>query len=267
MFAAVLRDAWRQYRRRPLAAVITVVVGGLPVFLEPEDPVLAVPLAVILLAAGLLVELFLVSWLAGAIDPAPSPTPAEASLAEVEGARPSPVPLQSPSAQAAAALATMRRTIGPGVRAGLLRAFYLLGALMVGLLLFGSREGGPLPESEQTKLAVGLWPLFGVAFAFLAVLMQRVVLGGERRVRQAAGVSHRVASAHFPLCLLIGLLQASGLVLASLVVEFWVLAVLSILLALADPYLIGMCNALYLRTRAEQEPVDAGDGSLRPPRR
>ena len=245
MFAAVLRDAWRQYRRRPLAAVITVVVGGLPVFLEPEDPVLAVPLAVVLLAAGLLVELFLVSWLAGAIDPAPSPTPAPA----------------------AAALATMRRTIGPGVRAGLLRAFYLLGALMVGLLLFGSREGGPLPESEQTKLAVGLWPLFGVAFAFLAVLMQRVVLGGERRVRQAAGVSHRVASAHFPLCLLIGLLQASGLVLASLVVEFWVLAVLSILLALADPYLIGMCNALYLRTRAEQEPVDAGDGSLRPPRR
>src|SRR5918995_735522 len=118
MFLAIVRDAWRQYRRRPLAAVITVVVGGLPVFLEPEDPVLAVPLAVILLAAGLLVELFLVSWLAGAIDPAPSPTPA------------------------AAALATMRRTIGPGVRAGLLRAFYLLGALMVGLLLFGSREGG-----------------------------------------------------------------------------------------------------------------------------
>jgi hypothetical protein len=243
MFAAILRDAWRQYRRRPLAAVLAVVVGGLPVFLEPDEPLLAVPLAIVLLAAGLLVELFLVSWLASAIDPAPSPTPA------------------------AAALATMRRTIGPGVRAGLLRAFYLLGALMVGLLLFGSREGGPLPESEQTKLAIGLWPLFGIAFAFLAVLMQRVVLGGERRVRQAANVSHRVASAHFPLCLLIGLLQASGLIVASLVPEFWVLAVLSILLALVDPFLIGMCNALYLRTRAGQEPVDAGDGSLRPPRR
>ena len=241
MFAAVLRDAWRQYRRRPLAAVITVVVGGLPVFLEPDDPVVAVPLAVVLLGAGLLVELFLVAWLAGALDPAPPP--------------------------AAAALATMRGAIGPGVRAGLLRALYLVLALMVGLLLFGSREGGPLPESEQTKLAVGLWPLFGVAFAFLAVLMQRVVLGGERRVRQAAGASHRVASAHFPICLLIGLLQASGLVMASLVVEFWVLAALSILLALADPYLIGMSNALYLRTRAEQEPVDAGDGSLKPPRR
>jgi hypothetical protein len=241
MLTAVLRDAWRQYRRRPLAAVITVVVGGLPVFLEPDDPLVAVPLAVALLAAGLLVELFLVAWLAGVLDPAPS--------------------------SAATALATTRRAIGPGVRAGLLRAAYLLLALTVGLLLFGSRESGPLPESEQTKLAVGLWPLFAIAFAFLAVLMQRVVLGGERRVRQAAAVSHRVASAHFPLCLLIGLLQACGLVLASLSLEFWMLAGLTMLLALADPYLIGMCNALYLRTRADQEPVDAGDGSLRPPRR
>jgi hypothetical protein len=241
MLAAVLRDAWRQYRRRPLAALITMVVGGLPVFLEPGDPLLAVPLAVALLAAGLLVELFLVAWLAGVLDPAPS--------------------------SAATALATTRRAIGPGVRAGLLRAAYLLLALMVGLLLFGSRESGPLPSSEQTKLAVGLWPLFAIAFAFLAVLMQRVVLGGERRVRQAAAVSHRVASAHFPLCLLIGLLQACGLVVASLSLEFWMVAGLTLLLALADPYLIGMCNALYLRTRADQEPVDTGDGSLRPPRR
>jgi hypothetical protein len=241
MFAAVLRDAWRQYRRRPLAAVVAVVVGGLPVFLDPDDPVLAVPLAILLLGAGLLVELFLVGWLAGALEEAPT------------------------SAQAA--LAVMRRTIAPGVRAGLLRAAYLLLALMVGLLLFGSRDSEPLPASEQTKLAIGLWPLFGVAFAYLAVLMQRVVLGGERRVRQAAGVAHRVASAYFPICLVIGLLQACGLVLASLVAEFWMLAVLSIVLALADPYLIGMSNALYLRTRADQEPVDAGDGSLRPPHR
>jgi hypothetical protein len=241
MLLAVVRDAWRQYRRRPLAAVLAVVVGGLPVFLEPDDPLLAVPLAVVLLVAGLLVELFLVAYLAGALDPAPPP--------------------------AAAALATLGRTIGPGVRAGLLRAGYLLLALMVGLLLFGSREEGPLPRSEQIKLAIGLWPLFAIAFAFLAVLNQRVVLGGERKVRRAATVSHRVASAYFPICLVIGLLQASGLVLASLVVEFRLLAALSILLALADPYLIGMSNSLYLRTRADQEPVDAGDGSLRPPRR
>jgi hypothetical protein len=241
MLLAVVRDAWRQYRRRPLAAALAVAVGGLPVFLEPDNPLLAVPLALVLLVAGLLVELFLVAYLAGALDPPPPP--------------------------AAAALATLRRTIGPGVRAGLLRAGYLLAALVVGLLLFGSREEGPLPRSEQTKLAIGLWPLFAIAFAFLAVLNQRVVLGGERKVRQAAVVSHRVASAYFPICLVIGLLQASGLVLASLVVEFRLLAGLSILLALADPYLIGMSNSLYLRTRADQEPVDAGDGSLRPPRR
>jgi hypothetical protein len=241
VFAAIVRDAWRQYRRRPLAAVVTVVVGGLPVFLQPNDPLVAVPLAIVLLAAGLLLELFLVAWLAGALDPVPT--------------------------TAAAAFATMRRCIGPGVRAGLLRAGYLLLALMVGLLLFGSRDSEPLPEAEQTKLAVGLWPLFGFAFAFLAVLTQRVVLGGERKVRQAAAVSHRVAAAHFPICLLIGLLQASGLVLTSLVLNFTLMAILSIMLALVDPYLIGASNALYLRTRSDQEPVDAGDGSLRPPRR
>lgn len=241
MFAAIVRDAWRQYRRRPLAALVTVVVGGLPVFLQPNDSLVAVPLAIVLLAAGLLLELFLVAWLAGALDPVPT--------------------------TAAAAFATMRRCIGPGVRAGLLRAGYLLLALMVGLLLFGSRDSEPLPEAEQTKLAVGLWPLFGFAFAFLAVLTQRVVLGGERKVRQAAAVSHRVAAAHFPICLLIGLLQASGLVLTSLVLNFTLMAILSILLALVDPYLIGASNALYLRTRSDQEPVAAGDGSLRPPRR
>jgi len=241
VFAAIVRDAWRQYRRRPLAALVTVVVGGLPVFLQPNDPLVAVPLAIVLLAAGLLLELFLVAWLAGALDPVPT--------------------------TAAAAFATMRRCIGPGVRAGLLRAGYLLLALMVGLLLFGSRDSEPLPEAEQTKLAVGLWPLFGFAFAFLAVLTQRVVLGGERKVRQAAAVSHRVAAAHFPICLLIGLLQASGLVLTSLVLNFTLMAILSILLALVDPYLIGASNALYLRTRSDQERVDAGDGSLRPPRR
>ena len=76
MFTAVLRDAWRQYRRRPLAAVLTVVVGGLPVFLDPDDPLLAVPLAIFLLGAGLLLELFLVAWLAGALEEAPTSAPA-----------------------------------------------------------------------------------------------------------------------------------------------------------------------------------------------
>jgi hypothetical protein len=240
VFVAVLRDAWRQYRRRPLAAVVTVAVGGLPVFLDPHSPLLAVPYSVALLVAGLLVELFLVAWLAGALAPVPT--------------------------AAADALATTRRAIGPGVRAWLLRVGYLLLALLVGLLLFGPRDSEALPRPEQTKLAIGLWPLFGFALAFLAVLMQPVVLDGQP-VRQAAALSHRVAAANFPLCLLIGLAQASGLVLASFNLQFTVMAVLAIVLALADPFLIGMSNALYLRARATVAAPQAGGGALRPPRR
>ena len=240
MFVAVLRDAWRQYRRRPLAAVVTVAVGGLPVFVDPHSPLLAIPYTVLLLVAGLLVELFLVAWLAGALTPVPT--------------------------AAADALAATRRAIGPGVRAWLLRVGYLLLALLVGLLLFGPRDSEALPRPEQTKLAIGLWPLFGFALAFLAVLMQPVVLD-RQRVRQAAALSHRVAAANFPLCLLIGLAQASGLVLASFNLQFTVMAVVAIVLALADPFLVGMSNALYLRARATVEAPQAGGGALRPPRR
>jgi hypothetical protein len=240
VFVAVLRDAWRQYRRRPLAAVVTVAVGGLPVFVDPHSPLLAVPYSVALLVAGLLVELFLVAWLAGALAPVPT--------------------------AAADALAATRRAIGPGVRAWLLRVGYLLLALLVGLLLFGPRDSEALPRPEQTKLAIGLWPLFGFALAFLAVLMQPVVLD-RQRVRQAAALSHRVAAANFPLCLLIGLAQASGLVLASFNLQFTVMAVLAIVLALADPFLVGMSNALYLRARATVAAPQAGGGAIRPPRR
>jgi hypothetical protein len=93
-----------------------------------------------------------------------------------------------------------------------------------------------------------------------------VVLDGERRVRQAAAVAHRVAAANFPICLLIGLVQASGLVLASFNLSFTVTSTLAILLALADPFVIGMSNALYLRARAVAE-AQPGGGPLTPPRR
>jgi hypothetical protein len=240
VFAAVLRDAWRQYRRRPLAAVVAVVVGGLPVFVDPRSALLAAPFTVVVLLAGLLVELFMVAWLAGALAPVPT--------------------------SAADALAATRRAIGPGLRAWLLRVGYLLLALLVGLLLFGPRQSETLPRSDQVKLAIGLWPLFGFALAFLAVLMQPVVLD-RRRVREAAALSHRVAAANFPLCLLIGLAQASGLVLASFNLRFTVMATLAIALALLDPFLVGMSNALYLRARAAAEVGRPGGGALRPPRR
>jgi uncharacterized membrane protein len=226
VFGPVLRDAWRQYRRRPPAAVLAVVVGGLPVFLPAGSPPVAATLAVVLLALGLLLELFLIAWLAGALAPRPS--------------------------SAAEAVQAMRRALWPGVRAGLLRGLYLLAALVVGLLLFGTPEGETLSSAQEAKLSIGLWPLLGFALAFLAVIEQRVVLDGERVARRAAVTSHRVAAANFPLCLLIGLAQAAGLVLAGLPVPFAATATLAILLALADPFLIGMANALYLRSKSLQ---------------
>ena len=233
MFASVLRDAWRQYRRRPLAAVLAVAVGGLPVFLPTADlPLLAASQALVLLGLGLLLELFLIAWLAGALGDRPEP--------------------------AAAALAATRRSFWPGVRAGLLRAAYLLLAVLVGLLLFGAPESDTLSGVQQTKLSIGLWPLLGFALAFLAVITQRIVLGGERRARQAAALSHRVAAANFPLCLLLGLLQAAGLLLAGLPLPFAVTASLAIVLALLDPFLIGMGNALYLRADTAQ-PLRPGE--------
>ena len=129
MFVAVLRDAWRQYRRRPLAAVVTVAVGGLPVFFDPRTALVAVPFTVVLLVAGLLVELFMVAWLAGALAPVPT--------------------------AAADALAAARRSIGPGVRAWLLRVGYLLLALLVGLLLFGPRDRLLAAADDVLRRAAG----------------------------------------------------------------------------------------------------------------
>jgi uncharacterized membrane protein len=227
VFRSVARDAWRQYRRRPAAAVLAVAVEGLPVFLPTSGSALvAAPVAVALLALGLLLELFLIAWLAGALHPRP--------VAAVD------------------AVAAMRRAIWPGVRAGLLRGVYLLAALVVGLLLFGAPQNETLSSAQQAKLSIGLWPLLGFALAFLAVIEQRIVLDGERVARRAAAMSHRVAAANFPLCLLIGLGQAAGLVLAGLPVPFAAIAALAMLLAVVDPFLIGMANALYLRSKSLQ---------------
>jgi hypothetical protein len=230
---AVLRDAWRQYRRRPLAAPLALAVGGLPVFLPAGgNPLLIGPVALALLVVGLLADLFLVAWMAAALDGQPS-RPAEAVRA-------------------------MRRSAWPGIRAGLLRGLYLLAAWMVGRLLFGDAGTAQLSHTQQAKLSVGLWPLFAFALALLAVIDQRIVLDGERLARRAAVVSYRVAVAHFPLCLAIGLVQALGLVVTGLPVRFAVVAAAALLLSLADPFLTGMGNALYLRA-GRLQPLRPGE--------
>src|SRR6266568_127245 len=224
VFAAILQDAWRQYRRRPLAVVLTVGLGVVQALLTLAGETVQLVIAVPLLVVSLMLELFLIAYLAGALG--------------------------SGSPAAAASLATARRSFGPGVRAFLLKGVYALPAFLIGILLLGPGDTGPLPASEQAKFFVGLAPLFAFAWAFLAVLPQRVVLDNERRGLRGASVAHRVAAAHFPICLVIALIDAVSLMTAGLPTGLAGLAAITLGLALLEPFRIAMGNALFLRTRA-----------------
>ena len=234
MFAAILRDAARQYRRRPLALLVAFAVGVVELALArlPHAGALVavtVPVGVAVLLADLLSDLFLVAYLAGGLEPAPPP--------------------------ARAALAAMRRAAGPGIRGQLLKLAYAACALLVagimGVLVFGPPDPGASQVAYDTRLTVAFVPLGGFALAFLAVVLPRVVLGGERRALLAAAGSHRVARAYFPVCLALGLAETvpflDGL-LHGVVADAVSLALGTVL----SPFVIAAANALYLRTRALQ---------------
>ncbi len=224
MFAAILQDAWRQYRRRPIAVVLAVALGLTQIPLTLAGEVVQLLVAIPLLVANLLLELFLIAYLAGALG----------------SVRPA----------AAEARAAARRSLVPGVRAYLLKIVYAVPAFLIGILLLGPRDTGPLPAGQQAKFFIGLAPLFAFAWAFLAVLNQRVVLDNERRVLRGATVSHRVAAAHFPICLVIALVEAVALVAAGLPTGVAGLTAAVFVLAVIEPFRIAMGNALFLRTRA-----------------
>jgi hypothetical protein len=224
VFATILQDAWRQYRRRPLAAVLSVALGLVQVPLTLAGETVQLLVALPLLVVNLLLELFLIAYLAGALG--------------------------SASAAVAGPLATARRCLLPGLRAFLLKGVYAVPAFLIGILLLGPGDTGPLPASEQAKFFIGLAPLCAFAWAFLAVLPQRVVLDGERRVLRGATVAHRVAAAHFPICLVIALVEAVSLTTAGLPTGLAGLAAIVLLLSLLEPFRIAMGNALFLRTRA-----------------
>ncbi len=224
MFAAILRDAWRQYRRRPIAVVLAVALGLVQIPLTLAAEVVQVLVTIPLLVASLLLEMFLIAYLAGALS----------------SVRPA----------AAEARAAARRALGPGIRAYLLKVVYAVPAFLIGILLLGPRDTGPLPAGEQAKFFIGLVPLVAFAWAFLAVLNQRVVLDKERRVMRGAASSHRVAAAHFPVCLVIALVEAVALVAEGLPTGLAGLTVAMLVLSAIEPFRIAMGNALFLRTRA-----------------
>jgi hypothetical protein len=223
VFAAILQEAWRQYRRRPLAVVLSLVLGlaqvPLPLASLPVQRVIIVPILVL----NLLLELFLIAYLAGAI-----------------GAEPAP---------ASAALSAAGRSFAPGVRAYLLRVVYAVPAFMIGVLLLSRGDTATLSSSQQAKFLIGLAPLFAFAWAFLAVLPQRVVLDNERKVLKGASVAHRVAAAHFPICLAIALVEAASLVASGLPTGLGGLAAVMVVLSLLEPFRIAVGNSLFLRTR------------------
>jgi hypothetical protein len=242
VFAAILQDAWRQYRRRPLAIMLTVGFGLVQVPLTLAGEAVQLLVAIPLLVVNLLLELFLIAYLAGALGSGPA--------AGVPGAGPAGAPLGPGPAAVAGSLAAARRSFLPGVRAYLLKGVYAVPAFLIGILLLGPRDTGPLPAGEQAKFFVGLAPLFAFAWAFLAVLPQRVVLDDQRRVLRGATVAHRVAAAHFPICLVIALVDAVSLMTAGLPTGLAGLAAIMLLLSLLEPFRIAMGNALFLRTRA-----------------
>jgi hypothetical protein len=223
VLAAILRDAGRQYRRRPLAAVLTVALEAAALPLARTSGVVQGAGGVALLVVSILGELFLVAYLANGLSPTPAP--------------------------ASSALQAARRAVGPGVRGMLLLYLYVAVAFVVAMVLFGSEGSSSLSDGQQRAFLVGAAPLVAVAFAFLAVLSQRVVLDGERRALRAAAVSHRVATAHFPICLVIGILQAVGLTLGAFDPAGPLAGVAAVGLGLLDPVPVAMSNALFLRTR------------------
>ena len=222
MFTDVIRDAARQYRRRPLAAVIVLAAnaGALLNLAPPTVQALAwLPLTIL----ALVVELFVIAWLAGVLDDA--------------------IP------DAREALRRTRAALLPGVRATLLLALYEVAAVLVAALLFGSRLG--TSPSEMALFMVGAAPLVAFALAFLAVLYPPLLIDGERRVLRAARHSRQVASKWFPICLLIRAVDALGLAVNY---QRWSLAVMLptlCALSLLHPFVLGMANALYVRTRTK----------------
>jgi hypothetical protein len=209
LLGAIVRDAWRQCRGRPLAVVIGILVmagsPGLPPHLDRPSQelhgwanlvvVLLVPVG---LALSVLGPLFIVAYL-GSVRPSQ----------------------QAWRAVLAAARAT-RAALRPGFVALVLLWVFTLPAqfaVLVGEVVLGPtfavdppvQTAAAVRQELVFRLAV-TWPLVAAGLAVLALLLPRIMLDGEREVARAVSLSGRVARRAVPVCLLIGLLEAAGVV-------------------------------------------------------
>jgi hypothetical protein len=247
LLAAVVRDAWRQCRRRPLAVVAGVVlIGGSPGF-PPQSTgrelevggwlgAALLPAALALSVLWLLAMLFLVAYLAGALRPE--------------------------LARAARALRRTRDSWPAGILALVIVSAVSTFPAQLAAALFQTLAGDTSPDvglpdppsAPWDGLALRLlpiWPVAALGPAVLALLTPRIVVDGDRDVQRAVAASVRVARRTFPICLLIGLLQAGGQVIrggSSLGVMLAVAAAAG----LGAVFAMAMANALLWHTRSLQ---------------
>jgi hypothetical protein len=229
MLTDVLRDAWQQYRRHPLALVPAVALQFAP-SLDDSPWWVLLAVAIPQFALALLVSLFLIAWLAGAVD--------------------------GSGTTAGQALRMAFRSFWRAVPVALLSVLYVTVALELAGAMLG--EGTTdLSDDRLAMLAIGSAPLVVGLVAFLAVSVQPVVLDKARPLT-AIAISHRVAWSWFGICLLLTLPDGLHWALDSqelswpLRIGTWIVA------GVLWPFTTGMANALYLRTRvaAEPEPAD-----------
>jgi hypothetical protein len=253
VLGAVVRDAWRQCRQRPLAVAIgAALVAGSPGFPPHLDGpsqelhgwaniafALIIPAGVVL---SVLVPLFAVAWLGGAR------LPDQSGGGVVVAAR--------------AAWAALR----PGFEALLLTCVFILPAQFVvlvggGVLGYDFMVDAPVqtPAVLRQELLFRLlvaWPLVAAGLAVLALVLPRIVLDGEREVARAVNLSGRVARRAIPVCALIGLLEAGGVVIragSSTTVELSVAGIAG----LGSLFGLAMANALLWHTRPWQQTDEA----------
>jgi hypothetical protein len=159
----------------------------------------------------------------------------------------------------AAARAT-RAALRPGVEALVLVWVFSLPAqfaVLIGGAVLPTFAADPPVQTaaalrqELVFRLVVTWPLVAAGLAVLALLLPRIVLDGEREVARAVNLSGRVARRAVPVCALIGLLEAGGLVIragSSATVELTVAS----LTGLGSVLGTAMGNALLWYTRPWQ---------------
>ncbi len=247
-----MRDAWRQCQRRPLAiAAIVLLVYLSPGSAGPSQPTrevhgwAAAALLLLVIAASVLTAvglLFLVAYLGGALGDQ------RAGVRE--------------------ALAATQRMLLLGLGglvltwAAVLPASGVAAAVGLAVLPIGTVEDASLPGREYVLRLLVMGPVLAVAVALLAVLVPRIVLDGERDLGRAVGLSLRVARRASPVCLLIGVLQATPMV-ARIQAPLPLTSPLWAVLALLTLFGMAMANALLWHTRAWQ--LERSGRSERPP--